>query len=69
MKRKILALGLGLAMSMGTVACGSSPSRSGVDVEDCDFEDRLEGDKDCDTKKTTKKKAPKKPVKRTTKKR
>lgn len=48
MKRTIVAVGLGLTLSM-TAACGSDePTQSEVQIEDCDREDFENGEAECD---------------------
>lgn len=54
MKRTTLTFGLSFVLLMGTVACEPA-APTGTVQEDCDFDDMLEGDSDCDTKKKSKK--------------
>ncbi|ASZ74759.1 hypothetical protein KHO57_gp145 [Mycobacterium phage Phabba] len=59
MKRVGLALSaVSISLALVLTGCGSSgvknrPGTGNTHVEDCDFDDMLEGDSDCDSKKKT----------------
>lgn len=48
-RRFLLAMFAALGLAFGATACGSSSSSSSApaEVEDCDYDDLIEGDSDC----------------------